>query len=61
MTSAFSKAAPAITDSVSGVFGIATANPTSVKAGVVLGISALEGQSFGNDATLSFKPAALNM
>lgn len=50
MSSAFSKAAPAITDSVSGIFGIATANPSAVKAGVVLGISALEGQSYGHDA-----------
>lgn len=50
MSSAFSKAAPSITDSVSGIFGIASADPTALKAGVVAGIKQSLSVSNGFDA-----------
>lgn len=36
--SAFTKAAAATTDSVSGIFGVVSADPSVLKAGVVAGI-----------------------
>ncbi len=36
--SAFTKAAAATTDSVSGIFGVVSADPSILKAGVVAGI-----------------------
>lgn len=59
--SAFSKAAAPITASVAGVFGVASGSPAALKNDIVAGITALEGQSFGNDMGFGFKPAALNM
>ena len=59
--SAFTKAAAATTASVTGMFGAATGSPAGLKDGIVAGISALEGQSFGHDVGLGFKPAAFNI
>lgn len=53
--SAFSKAASATIDSVAGVFGVVSADPAALKAGVVAGISQSLGQSFGNDVGLTRK------
>lgn len=47
--SAYAQAAPEITEGVSALFGIATGSPESVRNSVIFGISALEGQSYGND------------
>ena len=59
--SAFSKAATPISASVAGMFSVATGSPAALKSDIVAGISALDGQSFGNDMGFGFKPAALNM
>lgn len=48
--SAFNKVAPALTTNVSGIFGIASADPSAVKEGVVANLRQTLGASFGNDA-----------
>lgn len=46
---------------VTSAFGVAAFDVAAHKPAVVAGIKASLGQSFGNDATLGFKPSVLGL
>ena len=48
-------------DNVRGVFAAATGSAKGLIPQITAGITALDGQSFGNEAALGFKPSVLGL